>query len=385
VEISLQPALLQWSRRRAGLRPAELARRLGEDADRVAAWERTGRLTLARAEKWAHATHTPFGYLFLPEPPADELPIPDFRRLGGAAPGRPSTDLLDTLYDALERQDWYRDDAAAAAADPLAWVGSLATDSNAVAGANLMRQVVPWSAARCAACRSWEEALGALVTCIEDAGVLVLRNGVVGNNTHRPLDPEEFRGFALADPVAPLLFVNARDTKAAQMFTLAHELGHLFLGVSGITNLERTYAPDVNAERFCNAVAAEFLVPQADLAAAVGAGLLTDARVEALARQFRVSSLVLLRRLRDGGLLEESDFRSRYASRAARYGARAASPGGGGNYYLTQRARLGRRFVAAVAASALEGRTLYRDAYRLLGVASVDALRRLGREAGVAA
>jgi Zn-dependent peptidase ImmA (M78 family) len=115
--------------------------------------------------------------------------------------------------------------------------------------------------------RNWEEALRLQVEGMEESGVLVMRSGIVGNNTHRQLSVEEFRGFALSDPYAPLVFINSRDSKGAQMFTLAHELVHIWLGVSGVSNLEATYAPNHRIERFCNRVAAELLVPGVELRA----------------------------------------------------------------------------------------------------------------------
>src|SRR5947208_2942105 len=105
--ISVDPNMLKWVRRRAGLNPAELAAKVGVRQEKVYEWESYGRLTLKQAEKVAEQTHAPFGYLFLDEPPVEELPISDFRTLGSTAVKTISLDLRETIELSLVRQDWY--------------------------------------------------------------------------------------------------------------------------------------------------------------------------------------------------------------------------------------------------------------------------------------
>ena len=118
-----------------------------------------------------------------------------------------------------------------------------------------------WAEAR----SGWRDALSFLRNRLDEVGVLVIFNGVVGNNTRRKLDPNDFQGFALVDEYAPLVFVNSADYIAAQMFTLAHEVAHLLIGETGLTLFDKLVPADHKTERFCNQVAAEFLVSQEEL------------------------------------------------------------------------------------------------------------------------
>ena len=206
-------------------------------------------------------------------------------------------------------------------------------------------------------------------------------SGIVGSNTHRQLDPAEFRGFTLADAVAPLVFINGADTKAAQMFTLAHELCHVWLGESGVSNAPAESAPDHRVERWCNEVAAELLAP-AELVRAefAAAGELSDV-VQRLARRCKVSRLVAIRRLHDVGALGWEEFRAAYREELARLDA--LPPRSGGNAVRNVSARAGKRLTRTLIASALEGRTSYTEAYRLLGVRKQSSFERIAESLGM--
>jgi Zn-dependent peptidase ImmA (M78 family)/transcriptional regulator with XRE-family HTH domain len=380
--VAVRPELLRWAQERAGVPDAdELLGRF----PKLREWE-TGetRPTLKQLEAFAQALHVPIGYLFLPEPPEEPLPIPDFRTHDGRGVRRASPDLLDMLYACQERQGWYRDFAAVVRMPEAAFVGSAAIADRPQDVAARMGQTLGFDVADRAACRTWEDALRLFIAQADAAGVLVMVSGVVLSNNRRTLDPEEFRGFALADSRAPLVFINGADTKSGQMFTLAHELAHLWLGASAVSDASAAPLNGYRREEvWCNAVAAELLVPLTALRPALQPDEPVDQSMQRLARQFKVSTLVILRRLLDAGALDGPAFARAWAEERARLRDLVRAGAGGGDFYRTTLSRVSRRFARALVESTLEGQTLYRDAFRMLGVKKTETFNNIGREVGV--
>ena len=375
--VAVSPELLRWARERARLDPIELSTRF----PKLSAWEaRERQPTLKQLEDYARVTHAPIGFFFLPEPPQEPLPIPDFRTMAGRAVTRPSPNLLDMIYACQERQSWYRDFATVGGQLPLDFIGACTTQTPTEQAAQAMSRRLGFDLEERRECSTWEEALRRFNEQADRIGVLVMVSGVVMNNNTRKLDPEEFRGFALADPLAPLVFINGADSKSAQMFTLAHELAHLWLGASALSDASANGVPEQAAERWCNQVAAELLMPMPALRAALIADEALDGTLRRLARQFKVSTLVVLRRLFDAAHLTRAQFNQAYGAEIARLGEVAG--GSGGNFYATTAARISKRFGRALVESTLEGRTLYRDAFRMLGIAKTGTFNEFGRSLG---
>lgn len=373
VEVSGE--LLRWARDRARLRGDALETKFPH----LAEWESGEKKpTLKQLETYAKATHTPVGYFFLPEPPEEPLPIPDFRTMGGRPVERPSPDLLEMVLACQERQEWFRDYAQATGAERLPFVGSVTVNSPIVETAAAIRKTLGFDLDARRRCPTWTEALRTFMGQADGLGVLVMFSGIVMNNTHRQLDPREFRGFALVDDRAPLVFINGKDTKAAQMFTLAHELAHVWLGQSAISDTTVATRHQNAVETWCNRVAAELLVPlEAVTGSLRGAEALPDT-VARLTREFKVSSLVILQRLRDAQHLSWAEFEQAY-DEELRHLSNLPKPSGGGDFYMTTAARYSRRFARALVESTMEGRTLYRDAFRMLGISKTETFNELGR------
>ena len=382
MRVSVKPELLRWARERAGVAREDLAAKF----KKLPEWEAgETKPTLKQAEAVARALHVPIGYLFLSEPPEEAIPIPDFRTFAADTVTRPSPNLLDMIYACQQRQSWYRDFARVTGEPHLGFVGSASVEASPETVAARMRETLAFDLAARRECPTWADALRLFIRQADEAGVLVMVSGVVMSNNHRPLDPAEFRGFALCDPLAPLIFVNGKDTKAAQMFTLAHELAHLWLGASALSNVGAAPRPDLrNEEAWCDGVAAELLVPLHALQSDLRPNEPLSGALSRLARTFKVSTLVVLRRLLDVGWLSRERFRAAWVQENERLRTfDQMGDAGGGDFHRTTVARVGRRFARALVTSTLEGRTLYRDAFRMLGVKKTETFNNLGREAGV--
>ena len=202
--VGVQPELLRWARERSGREAGYLRKRFPQ----LDTWERGSALpTFRQLEAFARATYAPIGYLFLQEPPVEELPVTDFRTVGGLEVRRPSPDLLDTLYVCQQRQDWYRDEARTAGEPPLAFIGSLDTSVDVLFAGARLREALGFDMEQRRGLATWSEALRQFIEQADVLGILVMVSGIVGSNTHRKLDPEEFRGFVLSDPLAPVVFI----------------------------------------------------------------------------------------------------------------------------------------------------------------------------------
>jgi Zn-dependent peptidase ImmA (M78 family) len=380
VRVPVRPEMIVWARERSQLAPEDLFTRFPSLHD----WEHGAKHpTLKQLEAFAKATHTPVGYLFLPEPPEEHLPVPDFRTIGDVEVGHASPDLLDTVYQCQQRQEWYRDYARLHRESPVPVVGTFTAGTDIVAAAAQMREVLAFAPYERGS--SWSDALRRLAEEADRKGVLVMVSGIVGSNTHRKLDPREFRGFALADVLAPVVFVNGADTKAAQIFTLAHELVHIWLGESAISDADMARTSTNDVERWCNQVAAEFLLPIADLQGyELDRNAITES-LEQLARRFKVSTLVALRRLFDAQYFTAAQYREEYSSELDRIITLIdeGAGGGGGNFYNTQPVRVSKRFARALIESTLEGQTLHRDAFQMLGFKKVSTFDELAARLGV--
>ncbi len=378
----INPKMIVWARTRANLTPDQAAQRF-ISLEKLTAWERGTQIpTFTQAEALARKFRVPLLALFLSEPPTTDLALPDLRTIKNVGRRKLSTDLREVIADSIVRQDWYREEFPNSKPRFLARQFSIDDDFSAVA--EYLRRTLRINDDLLRECTNWKDYLVRLVKSAEDAGVLVSRSGIVRNDGKRKLDVEEFRGFALTDDVAPLVFINSNDTTTAQIFTLIHELAHVCVNEGGISNPDPTRAiKDLRnkTELFCNQVAAEVLIPKQKFIRAWQSKYSNAENLKRVGRYFRVSNMVALRRAYDLGKLESSYFFQAVKDDYDRFKKKQEkdedknTATGGPELFVMFAIRSSRRFAKSVFDALYGGRVAHTEAARLLGlkVATLEA------------
>ena len=355
--------MISWAISRAGF---ERNTFIKEKFPRVKDWlDDEKEPTIPQLRDFANKVNLPFGYLFLDNPPKEPLPIPFFRTLDGET-REVSLSVRDTILTLQKRQQWLIEYYEKNDYEPLDFVGKYKHSKDVDAITNSIREVLGLTELWASDATNWENALNKLVQTIEEHRIIVTFNSVVGNNTHRKISVDECRGFVLVDEYAPFLFVNSADSKAAQMFTIIHELAHVWIGESAGFDFRNMQPTDNETERLCDSIAAEFLVPKKVFQEMWDGS--QDYR--SLAKKFKVSPIVIARRALDLGKITKDNFFDFYNSYMDGFYKKKEEGSSGGNFYATLRKRLNPRFIAEVHRATKENNLLYRDAYELTGLKS---------------
>lgn len=319
--------------------------------------------TIKQLEKFTQKVHVPFGYMFLEKPPKEEIPIPFFRT-GKENPlaDKVSLNVYHTIQIIQERQNWLTEYLEKSDYEDLDFVGKFDSETNPQIIVRDIRRTLNLQNDWASKFNTWEETLNFLTTQIEEIGIVVTFNGIVGNNTRRVIKPSECRGFVLVNKKAPFLFVNATDAKAAQMFTLIHELAHIWIGeTAGFDNKQMLPADDP-IEVLCDKVAAEFLVPERYF---ISKWTETN-DFKKLSKFFKVSPIVIGRRALDLNLINKETFFGFYNDYVQQIKTKKErNNNSGGNFYATAKKRISLRFAGYVNNAVNNNSLLYRDAYRL--------------------
>lgn len=388
-EALITSEILVWARERAQLTIQEFSKKISQTADKVSLWESgVSKPTFLQAQKIARVLHIPFGYLFLNKPPVDEKIIPDLRTLNNLNVNEFSIDLNEVLKDVQRKQDWYRDYLKDNGSLELPFIGRFTTSSSIAEIVEDINDVLGLQFVDRKKVNNWEAFLMLLIKKAEDAGIWVIRNSKVGNNTRRGLSVEEFRGFTLCDSYAPLVYINSADAKAAQIFTLFHEIAHLWLGESGISDVGLTtdckYIGN-DIEHMCDQIAAEILVPASEFKSKWLLECSITENIVNNASFFKVSKVVAARRALDLDLILKDEFFEFYSRQKAIWEMKKKKQqesAGGPSFYKLLPITNGRKFTEAVLVSILTQKTLVRYGARLLGV-KPDKIDKVVNEVGM--
>lgn len=376
--LKISPRILQWVAQQSGISVDKLVDLVGSESNREK--RKAGELTVNQIEKLSKKFHIPFGYFFLDHPPNQIFStIPDLRQLKNSNPL--SIDFFETLNDVIRKQDWYEDYLQAMGVEKLDFVGKFKLIDNVsnISVEQIVKAIhktLGVSVDQQIACKNANEFFNLLNQQSEEAGILIFRNGVVKNNTRRPLLVAEFRGFALVNDYAPAIFINGQDSKTAQIFTLAHELAHIFLGRSGISDLpDLPDDPfDKEIEQFCNQIAAELLTPR-ELFLEKWAVITEKDKISALSRLFNVSDWVIARRAYELNKIDKENY-LQIINHNINYNKNQKQSGG--NFYRTCFIRNSRRVTEAILRMTLNNDTMLRDAASLLNT-TPDNVMKLAR------
>jgi Zn-dependent peptidase ImmA (M78 family) len=325
--------------------------------------------TYAQIESLSNKIHIPLGYFFLKAPPQENLPIFEFRTVNSTIAPKPSRDLIDTYYQMAAIQNWMRDYLLDQGNERLSFVGSCKNEKNPGGIAASIRSTIGMTKDWHLHSQDIKASFDILRKLFESTGILILQNGVVGQNNYRKLSIEEFRAFTLIDEYAPLIFINNNDTQGGKLFSLLHEAVHIWLGLHSFFNENSGLFFNISPlETLCNAVAAELLVPNDSF---VNEWVNTykpvlNEKITHIARHFKCGAITIVRRALDNNYISQPQYEEFVSNVMAnvRNGNKNRS---GGNYYITAISRYGSRFLLALNNSAEEGKTPYTEAFGLTG------------------
>jgi Zn-dependent peptidase ImmA (M78 family)/DNA-binding XRE family transcriptional regulator len=338
--------MLVWARERAGYSAREVAETLGKSIETIEAWETgTGAPTYPQLEALAYRLYKrPLALFFFPEPPDEPDPEHAFRTLPDFEIEELNSDTRYKVRQALALQESLRElNAGVNPAErkifrdlkpgPSLSASSMAKRVREYLGVDAHTQTHEWTGSD-QALKSWRAA-------VEESGVFIFKNA---------FKQKDVSGFCLYDDEFPLIYLNNGTSKTRQIFTIFHELGHILTRTSGVTKRNDSYISQLTGhpkriEVFCNEFAAEVLVPTDELRRLVIGRRPDDERISDLAKRYKVSREVVVRRLLEMGLISRAYYEAKAARYKADYDNHVGKEGGGGNYYLTQASYLGERYL----------------------------------------
>ncbi|MFD1420128.1 ImmA/IrrE family metallo-endopeptidase [Lactiplantibacillus songbeiensis] len=321
--------------------------------------------TFKQIQNFSRDTHIPFNYFFKDKLPEEKNEFVKFRTINNDTV-QPSRRLIDTIYAMETRQEWMKEyllDQNKTISFQFSKVFSDTMDPVAVSKDVL--ELLNLSDTLGIA-MSDDDFFNVIRTKISSLGIMVMQNGIVGTNTQRPLDVEEFRAFVLIDSVIPLIFVNSRDSKKAKIFSLIHELIHVFLGNNEVLNVSPE--DDIANERWINQVTINVLIPANKIDKLISKKVSPENNVKLLSRRFHTSLVATAIRMKELHIWGDNivDWSKKEQSKYLQLKFEKKSSGG--DFYNTAVSRIDRYFANAIINTESSGSMAIVQAASMLGV-----------------
>ncbi|NLW46304.1 MAG: ImmA/IrrE family metallo-endopeptidase [Firmicutes bacterium] len=389
VEALITPSVLRWARERAGFSLSQAATKLKRSQEEIIAWESgEKRPTITQARNASELYKRPLAVFYLPEPPIDFDTLRDFRKLPNEDIRMFNKELLDVIRTAYEHQHWVKEFLREEGVSSLSFVGTATLHDNPKSVAEQILNAFEISPDEQCKTQSRYYALKLWIRKVESKGVYIFRGGNIDLNS--------CRGFVLSDNVAPFIYLNSDDAYAAMMFTLIHELAHLWLNLSGVSNLNSigTFVTleDSNIEMFCNQVASETLIYSERFETELNKLSTTmkiEDRIERISRIFKVSEEAIARKMLQYGNISNKKYEELRQYYQIRWDdlkrireEKEKERDGGPSFYVTKLSHNGYLYTQTVIGAYLSGKVSGRDASSLLGV-KLNHFSKLAAQAGI--
>ncbi len=342
--VGINPKLLKWARETSGYSIEKVASALKKEPKSIRDWEEGTELpTYMQLEKLAYQLYKrPMALFFFPEPPDETQPSKSFRTLPRNEIDKLNSDTLIALRKARAMQMALYELTDGHNATPKLIFRDLkfSLSDNIRQNASSVREYLQIPLNDQLAWKDARQALNKWRTATENVGIFVFK---------RSLKQKEISGFCLMDEQFPIIYLNNSSTQTRQIFSLFHELAHILLGENGVTKNDVNYVESLTGqyktiETFCNAFAAEFLVPSEDFSRFQKCDFYNDSEVEELADKYKVSREVILRKALEAQLVDQNYYELKAREWASQANQKSKASGGG-DYYRTQAAYLGEKFI----------------------------------------
>jgi len=377
----IEQNILLWAVQRASETIDALSKKLQVKEEKITSWlNGEDKPTFKQAQKLAKTLQIPFGYLFLPEVPEEKLPLPDLRTIKDKPTYHISPIFKELLYDLDRKQRWYKEYILENGAEPLPFIGKFSIQTPKKVIVADIKHRLQWDKNFNKSTK--DNYISSISSSAEKLGILVMRSSYLGASTKKSLKVDEFRGLAISDKYAPLIFVNTADAKSAQIFTLAHELAHLWIGESGISDLQMFINFDNKIEKFCNEITAELLLPKEDFISLWNNSKSIDENCQEISHIYLVSHVMIAKRAYDLRFISNEEYSQFYTKQLEEWVSIKQNKSGGGDYYRTAPIRGSRLFSESVVSATMEGKLLFRDATKLLNITKMSTFKKYAKEIG---